>query len=80
VQSIGAASHPSSPVCGSYDDWTANGIKGRRQDADWAFPEPGPILAMSPAVAAALSWFRAAGIWLKSQDYSEILEILFFPL
>jgi len=42
VQSIGAASHPSFPARGSYDDWTANGIKGRRQDADWAFPEPSP--------------------------------------
>jgi hypothetical protein len=42
------------PARDNYDGWTAIGIKRRRQDADCDFPDRGPIVAISPAVTAAL--------------------------
>jgi hypothetical protein len=50
------------------------------RDTDCDFPDPCPILAMSPPLRRHCPGSERRGISLESQDYSEILEIVFFPL
>jgi hypothetical protein len=49
-------------------------------DADFDFPDPGAIVAMSPALWRHCPGSERYGISLESQDYFEQLEIIFFPL
>jgi hypothetical protein len=50
------------------------------RDADFNFPDPGSIGATSLAATAALRGSGRRHIPLKSQDYFEQLENVFFPL
>jgi hypothetical protein len=77
VQSIGAAAHPSRPGASS-DPGHRFSITER--DADCDYPDPGSIGTASLAATAALPGPERHHIPLKSRDYFEQLENVFFPL